>query len=192
MTESTEKSNLEKISKFLSYVLRHKPEKIDLKLDKNGWAMVSELIGKAKIKGTILDKATLDQVVEQDGKGRYSYSPDGLKIRANQGHSVAVDLKLQAIRPPAILYHGTSTKALDSILASGLNKGRRHHVHLTENKLMACAVGSRYGEPVLVEINSHAMNADGFKFFRSENDVWLTDFVPAKYLRVIEVTIAEG
>jgi putative RNA 2'-phosphotransferase len=171
-----------KISKFLSLVLRHKPETIGLSLDKNGWADVQELIEKINQHHFPFDFSRLKNVVETSDKKRFAYSSDFTKIRANQGHSISVDLELEAKLPPDILYHGTAEKNLISIKEKGLLKGQRHHVHLSINTETANKVGMRYGKPVVLKIDSKKMFENGIKFYESENGVWLTDHVPSQYI----------
>lgn len=173
-------------SKFLSLVLRHKPSTIGLELDAAGWASVDELLAKAASAHHTLSRALLEKVVETSDKKRFAFSEDGLRIRANQGHSVDVELGLPPVAPPARLYHGTASRFLDAILAEGLSKRQRHHVHLSESRETATAVGGRYGQPVLLAVDSQRMAAEGYLFFRSDNNVWLIDHVPPVYLRVVE------
>ena len=175
------KARLEKTSKFLSYVLRHRPEAIDLTLDANGWAAIAELIEKAGTQNP-LDRDLILQVVETSEKKRFALSGDGEKIRANQGHSVKVDLELKRKEPPAVLYHGTATRFLASILREGLRPRRRHHVHLSSDSDTAVKVGQRHGEPVVLRVAAAEMAAEGYAFFRSENGVWLADSVPPAFL----------
>ena len=172
------------ISKYLSFVLRHKPQAIGLELDPNGWARVDELIACAARDGRKLTPELIAEVVATDPKQRYALSEDGARIRANQGHSVDVDLQLQEEEPPAVLFHGTARASLEAILAHGLKPMQRHHVHLSVDEPTAHAVGRRYGEPVILRVDCAAMRVDGHAFFRSENGVWLTDTVPAKYLTI--------
>ncbi len=166
-------------SKFLSLILRHKPQIVGLQLDEHGWADVDELI--SRVKG--LDRATLEQIVATDEKQRYSFSADGKLIRANQGHSIPIDLKLEEVEPPEILYHGTTEKFSVAILAQGLKKMSRLYVHLSSDVETAEKVGLRRGKPKIFVIESGKMFVDGFKFYRSVNGVWLTEYVPAKYLK---------
>jgi putative RNA 2'-phosphotransferase len=177
-------SDLEKASRYLSYILRHKPEEIGLQLDHEGWADLQELIERAKENGNPLSEAFIRKVVETSEKKRFSISGDGDFIRANQGHSVPVDLGLIALEPPELLFHGTADRFLDSILDSGLSKGSRHHVHLSEDIETANSVGMRYGLPAILIVRSDQMFREGFQFYRSENGVWLTDSVPTKYISV--------
>ncbi|TQF67813.1 RNA 2'-phosphotransferase [Pseudoalteromonas luteoviolacea] len=178
---SNPKTELKNISKFLSYVLRHCPEDIDLDLDSEGWACISELISKAQPK-IQLTQSLIVEVVSTSDKQRFKISDDGLKIRANQGHSIKVDLNLTLQEPPAALYHGTATRFLDSILDKGLISGKRHHVHLSTDIATAIAVGQRYGKPTILKVNSASMFKQGYKFYISDNNVWLVDNVPPKYL----------
>ena len=170
------------ISKFLSLVLRHQPEEIGLTLDHEGWANVAELIEKMNKKGGKLDFALLQIIVDTNDKKRYSFNEDKTRIRANQGHSVDVDLNLVAQEPPAMLYHGTTSKYIDVIRKHGIQKMNRHHVHLTTTKATALNVGSRHGKPVLLEINALKMHEQSYEFYLSANGVWLTDEVPPAFI----------
>lgn len=176
-----EAKQLTKVSKYLSFVLRHNPQAIDLKLDTQGWGDIETLIDNTS--EFSITRELLDLVVETNDKQRFAISDDGTKIRANQGHSISIDLALQPTIPPDILLHGTAERFWPSIQEQGLLKGSRHHVHLTETQAVAKAVGARYGKPVLLEIDASAMNKVGFSFYRTANGVWLTDFVPADYLK---------
>ncbi|CAA6821324.1 MAG: RNA:NAD 2'-phosphotransferase [uncultured Sulfurovum sp.] len=172
------KNNTKKISKFLSFILRHSPESIDLKLDAYGWADIDMLIMKSKeIK---LTRALIEQVVELNDKQRFIIQGD--KIRANQGHSINIDLALKAVRPPDVLYHGTATRFLDAIMQEGLNKQKRQHVHLSEDIETATAVGKRHGKVVILKVNAKKMFDEGQEFYLSENGVWLTDKVVVGFL----------
>ena len=170
------------ISKFLSYVLRHAPERIGLSLDANGWADVDELLAKANKAGTHIDLATLLSVVAQSDKQRFTLSEDGRRIRAAQGHSIAIDLALAPSEPPPLLYHGTAAHNLDAIIAEGLKPGRRLQVHLSLDPETARKVGARHGSPAVLTVDAAAMHRDGHQLFRADNGVWLTDSVPARYL----------
>jgi len=174
--------NLTDLSKFLSYVLRHKPESIGLTLDSEGWADIEELMAKQQANGPVA--MLLDDimtVVADNDKKRFEVK-DG-KIRAVQGHSSKqVDREFKAVVPPVKLFHGTATKFVDSILKQGLQPQSRHHVHLSADIETAVKVGQRHGKVVVFEVDSKRMYADGIKFFQAENGVWLTDVVPAKYL----------
>ncbi|QEE50002.1 RNA 2'-phosphotransferase [Flavobacterium alkalisoli] len=179
----SEKENT-RISKFLSLVLRHQPEHINLSLNTNGWAKVEELITLSANAGVVFSFDELKHIVETNNKKRFAFNEDCTLIRASQGHSVAIDSGYTAQEPPEVLYHGTAIKNLDSILANGLNKGNRLHVHLSSDKATAVNVGSRHGKPVVLEVMALQMHKDGFHFYLSDNKVWLTDSVPVKYLKM--------
>jgi len=172
-------------SKFLSLILRHKPETIGLTLDDNGWAAIDELITKANThaRDIQLSQALIQEIVASNDKQRFALSADGLKIRANQGHSLKVDLELAAKTAPAILYHGTASRFLPSIKEQGLIPGQRQHVHLSENIATARQVGQRYGKAVILLLDTRAMTARGHKFYQAENGVWLTDAVPPEFIK---------
>ncbi len=172
------KSDLNKISKFLSYVLRHKPEAIGIQLNAEGWISVEELIDAANKDGNNLNRALLDEVVFTNDKQRFAYSADGLSIRANQGHSVDIELALKPTTPPDTLYHGTATRFIESIKEQGLIKKQRQHVHLSALNETAVSVGQRHGKPIVLSINSKQMHDDGHLFYLSNNGVWLIEFVP--------------
>jgi putative RNA 2'-phosphotransferase len=175
---------LNKTSKFLSFVLRHKPDVIGLELDANGWANINELINKGNASGEVsnLDRAFIQNVVDTSDKKRFIISEDGEHIRANQGHSINVDLQLKPVTPPEFLYHGTATRFLDSILQEGLRPQQRQYVHLSTDIETATAVGQRYGKPVILKIKALLMHEQGFTFYLSENGAWLTDSVPKAYI----------
>ena len=173
------RENIKKVSKFLSLLLRHKPETIGLKLDENGWADIDELIEKSKkIK---LTRALIDEVVADNDKQRFIL--EGNRIRANQGHSIKVDMEFKAVTPPDTLFHGTATRFLESIMQTGLSKQKRQHVHLSKNIETAIAVGERHGKVVILEVDAKKMSEEGYEFYLSENGVWLTDNVPVNYLK---------
>jgi putative RNA 2'-phosphotransferase len=174
------------ISKFLSLVLRHQPQRIGLVPDAAGWVAVAELLEKAARAGRAITRAQLDEVVATNDKKRFALSDDGMRIRASQGHSIAVDLELPVRVPPDALFHGTASRWIASILRTGLDRRTRHHVHLTESLHTARTVGSRYGVPVILRVDARAMAADGHEFRCSDNGVWLVDAVPVKYLEVME------
>jgi putative RNA 2'-phosphotransferase len=176
--------DLVKWSKYLSLVLRHRPEVLGITLDAQGWTDVATLLEKLHRNGISIDQNVLAQIVATNSKKRFAFSDDGTKIRASQGHSVAVDLGYQPAMPPQVLYHGTGEKSLNSILKSGLQKGERHHVHLSADVETAIKVGQRHGKPVVLHVAAQQMQKDGFLFFISQNGVWLTDYVPAAYLAV--------
>jgi putative RNA 2'-phosphotransferase len=174
---------LVRISKFLSLVLRHKPETIGLSLDQGGWARVDELIVASNRSGVPLDEGLLREVVEQNDKQRFAFSDDGLRIRASQGHSIPVELGLEPLMPPEFLYHGTATRFLQSIRRQGLAPGRRNQVHLSPDERTAVRVGQRHGNPVVLTVQAGRMYANGFTFYLSANGVWLTERVPAEYIK---------
>jgi putative RNA 2'-phosphotransferase len=171
-----------KISKFLSLVLRHQPEKIGLSLDESGWASVERLIEASRKHRVEITLEELHNVVANDDKKRFSLSEDGLLIRANQGHSIEVELGYDPITPPEILYHGTAERFLNSIKQQGLVKGKRHHVHMSADTDTAMKVGQRHGKPVILTVKAGSMEQDGFVFYLSANGVWLTEHVPVQYL----------
>jgi putative RNA 2'-phosphotransferase len=176
------------LSKFLSYVLRHKPESIGLTLDPQGWALVDQLLSKSSAAGTPLTHEDLFRIVQTSDKKRFSLSEDATKVRAAQGHSVVVDLALAPQCPPGLLYHGTAVRFLDSILTEGLRPQARQQVHLSSDQVTAERVGQRHGKPVVLRIDAHAMREKGFKFFLADNGVWLVDQVPAEFLSVLDAT----
>lgn len=172
-----------KISKFLSLVLRHKPEVINLNLDENGWTDVGELITKSKRdphQGFTFEE--LEEIVETNDKKRFIFNEDKTRIRANQGHSIDIDLALKPQQPPKFLYHGTAQSNIDSILEKGIEKRTRQHVHLSQDKETATKVGMRHGKSAILTIKTMEMFEEGIEFYLSENNVWLTDFVDAKYI----------
>jgi putative RNA 2'-phosphotransferase len=163
-------------------VLRHKPEEIGLMIDAEGWVLVEELIKKMNLKGIAVNFQIIDEVVQTNDKKRFAFNEDKTLIRASQGHSIEINLNLPAVTPPDILYHGTTEKYLESILQTGLQKQGRQHVHLSVKEEAAKAVGSRHGKPVILIIDAKAMYRAGLEFYLSENQVWLTDSVPVKYI----------
>jgi len=173
-----------RISKFLALILRHKPGVGGVELDSEGWAGVEAVLGAVRSRFGEFGRDELEELVRTNDKQRYALDESGERIRASQGHSVAVDLKLEAVPPPALLYHGTGERSLPSILREGLVKGKRHHVHLSPDIQTAIKVGARRGgKPVILEVRSGEMS--GHSFFRSANGVWLTDHVPADCIAVI-------
>ena len=168
-----------KTSKYLSLLLRHKPEVGNITLDKNGWAPVKDILKALKV-----NMEVLEDIVYTDSKCRYSFNDNKTKIRANQGHSVSVDVELQEVVPPDILYHGTSTKSLESIKKDGIKSMSRQYVHLSLDMDTAVKVGSRHGKPVILAVNSKQMYEDGYRFYISVNNVYLTDNVPYNYLHI--------
>lgn len=177
--------NKKSLSKFLSLVLRHKPEAINIKLDENGWCSVEELLEKCNQNGKSITRDILREIVAEDEKGRYSFNEDGEKIRANQGHSIKVNLELKEKTPPKYLYHGTVERFLKDIMSQGLKKMKRQHVHLSGDLETAHKVGNRRGKAIILRIDAERMNKAGHKFFISENGVWLIDNVPAGYIELV-------
>jgi putative RNA 2'-phosphotransferase len=177
-----DEKNIKGTSKFLSFVLRHSPETIDLKLDENGWANVDELIPQSNKHKVPLDFDLLEVVVATNDKKRFIFNEDKTKIRASQGHSINVELNLNEVVPEGFLYHGTIAASIDSIKETGLQKMSRQHVHLSKDKETAIKVGGRRGKPVILTVDAERMQLEGFKFYLSENGVWLTDEVPARYI----------
>jgi putative RNA 2'-phosphotransferase len=172
-----------KKSKFLSLVLRHEPQSAGVTLDEAGWVSVAELLEGCRRNGVAISREQLQVLVDTSDKKRFALSDDGLRIRANQGHSVEVDLKYEPARPSELLYHGTATRFAEAIRASGLQKMNRHHVHLSLDYDTALKVGQRHGKPLILTVLSAQMHADGHLFYVSANGVWLTDNVAAKYLK---------
>ena len=172
------------VSKYIALILRHKPETIGISLDEHGWANVEELINGIN-KTYPLDMEGLEEIVRTDEKQRYSFNEDKTLIRANQGHSIPVDVELEELVPPEILYHGTGEKYSASIDAHGLIPKSRLYVHLTADHDTAVKVGKRHGKPVVYEVAAGSMHQDGYSFYRSVNGVWLTKAVPRKYLTII-------
>ena len=176
---------IKKLSKFLSLILRHKPKTIGITLDEHGWADVEELLKKMNKTGHNIDLPLLGRIVAENDKQRFSFSADGKKIRANQGHSIHVDVELKQVEPPDVLYHGTIEKNRESIEKNGLVKGSRLHVHLSKDVETAIMVAARRkGKNIIYKVSAGEMYKDGFQFYESVNGVWLTDRVPAKYLSI--------
>ncbi len=176
---------LTETSKFISLILRHKPETIGITLDEHGWADVQALIDGVSRTHT-LTMEMLEEIVRTDNKQRYSFSEDRTRIRANQGHSIPVDVELKQCDPPAVLYHGTGEKSVSAILEEGLRPQTRLYVHLSKDTETAVKVGSRHGKPVVFAVDSRKMAEDGYAFYLSVNGVWLTKRVPAAYLTRLE------
>lgn len=177
--------NYKELSKYLSYLLRHNPKDANLNMDKNGWVSVQELITNTcnfgKTKRFTLE--ILEYIVSNDNKCRYKFNEDKTKIRANQGHSINIDLELKEVVPEGNLYHGTATRFVDSIMKYGIKSQNRQYVHLSSDIEKALEVGKRHGDPIVLEIDVEKMVNDGIKFYLSENDVWLTEYVDNKYIR---------
>ena len=177
---------LVRVSRFLSLVLRHRPETIGLELDAEGWASLGELVERAGRSGRELSEDLIREVVAHNDKQRFSLSPDGRRIRANQGHSIEVELGLEPVSPPELLYHGSARRRLASILADGLQRRGRQHVHLSPDARTARRVGERHGPAVVLVVAAGRMEAEGHTFFLSANGVWLTEHVPPGFLRELE------
>lgn len=176
-----------RLGRFLCLVLRHHPEVAGISLDAHGWADVGALLQGVCDAGWQIDMETLDRIVQKDNKQRYSFNKDRTKIRANQGHSIRVDVELRKVQPPQYLYHGTAARFLPTIQAEGIQRMNRQYVHLSSDYQTAVAVGRRHGSPVVVlRIEAGAMSQSGVAFFRSENGVWLCDYVPPEYFSVAE------
>ncbi|WAS97554.1 RNA 2'-phosphotransferase [Nannocystis punicea] len=171
-----------RLSKFLALHLRHDPAGLGLELEPGGWVTVEALLAACAHKRRPISRAQLEEVVQSSDKQRFAFDATKTKIRANQGHSVAVDLQLVPTTPPPVLYHGTGEGTVAAILREGLLKMRRHHVHLSADAVTAHKVGARHGRPAVLRVDAAAMAAAGFVFYRAENGVWLVDHVPPSYL----------
>lgn len=179
-------SKLDRLSRFISLVLRHKPEEAGIQLDAHGWADVNELISGINNTGRDIDFNTLEEIVKTDSKQRYSFNDNKTLIRANQGHSYPVDVELVEKQPPDYLYHGTARRFVPMILADGIKSMSRLYVHMSKDLDTAKKVGSRHGDPVVLVVNSGMMHNDGVKFYLSQNGVWLTEYVDSKYILVCD------
>lgn len=175
-------ANWTRISRLLSYLLRHRPDAVGVTLDANGWVNLDQFVAACNIHGFELTRKWILEVVRTDDKQRFALSEDGQSIRANQGHSVEVDLAYEEREPPEVLFHGTASYLVEVIMAEGLKKITRHHVHLSADPEMAERVGRRRGIPVVLRVLAAQMAADGCKFYLSANNVWLTDYVAPNYL----------
>lgn len=172
------------LSHYISRLLRHRPEEIDLSMDENGWVSIDELIKKTKIyKGKQLTIDKIKEAVKENNKQRFKISDDEKKIRASQGHSIQVDLGYESKEPPSILYHGTTEKYISLIMKDGILPRKRNLVHLSQDNNIALSVGKRHGKPVILSINSGKIHKDGYKFYLSDNNVWLVDKVPIEYIK---------
>ncbi len=178
-------TRLVKISKYLSQHLRHQPQRLGLQLEPGGWVSVEQLLAACRDHQFPLCRAELEEVVIQNDKQRFSFDENQTRIRANQGHSIAVDLQLEPRIPPSLLYHGTGQSLVNSIQNNGLLKMSRHHVHLSKNIETAYQVGTRKGKPAIFLVDAMAMDQAGFSFYCTDNGVWLTDFVSSQYLSII-------
>ena len=173
--------------KFIALILRHKPETIGITLDEHGWAKVDELIAGIQKTRPEFDMEALEEIVRTNNKRRYAFNEDHTRIRANQGHSIPVDVELREAVPPEILYHGTEERAVPSILEQGLLPGNRLYVHMSTDVQTAINVGKRHGKPFVFRIQARRMQEDGFRFYLSENGVWLAKTVPPAYLNALTV-----
>ncbi|WP_129020800.1 RNA 2'-phosphotransferase [Edaphocola flava] len=181
----TDPKTITRLSKYLSLVLRHQPESLGIVLDENGWTEVSVLLQKMQLSNPELNRTLLEHIVEINAKQRFAFNETKDKIRANQGHSVSVQLNYSPQQPPEVLYHGTAQHYLDSIQHQGLVKGARHHVHLSKDIETARQVGQRHGKPSILSIDTKQMQQDGHLFYCAENGVWLTEQVPVQYLKLL-------
>lgn len=175
-----------RLSKMLSLWLRHKPDAAGLTLDPQGWTEVDAVLAALARDGVTCDWQELLRIVEESDKQRFELSDDANRIRARQGHSVAVDLDWPRVSPPTLLYHGTVERFLPAILAEGLRPMRRHHVHLSPNMETATRVGARRGQPVILAIRAAALEEDGQSFYLTSNQVWLTEQVPPAYIQILD------
>ena len=173
---------LDNISKFISLILRHRPDTIGISLDEHGWANVNELVTNIAKQYNGFGMSELEEIVRTDNKQRYSFNEDKTLIRANQGHSIPVNVDLKEVQPPDILYHGTATRFVPSILEEGILSRTRIYVHLSQDIETAMTVGSRHGKPYVFTIDTKQMYEDGYKFYLSENNIYLTKIIPTKYL----------
>jgi len=171
-----------KISKFLSLILRHEPQAVGVELDESGWTPVDHLLVKMNEAGTFIDRELLEQIVRNNPKKRFAFSDCNTLIRANQGHSIDVELGYDPVEPPQFLFHGAATKDLKKIRSNGLKKMKRHDVHLNSATEPCIAIGSRHGKPTVLKIAAKEMYHAGFQFFRTPNDVWLTNNVPPEFI----------
>lgn len=179
-------------SKFLSLVLRHQPGAAGITLDAGGWVDVDLLLHGCATHGHRIGRDELEEVVATSPKQRFALSEDGKRIRANQGHSVDVELGYEPTEPPDVLFHGTARTLLPSIRDRGLLRMARHHVHLSPDEVTARAVGGRHGKPVVLRIDTRAMRAAGHVFLRTPNNVWLTDSVPSQFISVLDAEPVHG
>lgn len=177
-------------SKRLAFVLRHDPTSVGLTLDRSGWADVPTLLRALAAAGMTLTRVDLEHLVSGSDKQRFEL--DGDRVRARQGHSIPVDLDLPEAVPPDVLFHGTPLINVSSILDHGLTRGSRHHVHLSPDVQTAERVGARRGAATVLVVDASRMARDGFQFFITGNGVWLTDYVPAEYVRVESPSATEG
>ena len=184
-----EDKQLVRLSKYLSKHLRHTPEALGLTLEPGGWVAVDTLLEACDRRNFRITREELEEVVARNNKQRFSFDPTRTRIRANQGHSIEVDLQLEPVEPPAVLYHGTASHNVEAIRREGLKRMSRHHVHLSGDMSTALAVGARHGKPVVLQVDAIAMHQAGHVFYRSANGVWLVDHVPPEYVSVTRNTL---
>ena len=175
-----------RLGRFISLVLRHNPEAAGITLDENGWVPVRELLAGMNARNRRIDMKTLERIVRENNKSRYTFNDDHTKIRASQGHSIDVDVEIKQCVPPDVLYHGTGTRSIDGIKKLGITRQQRLHVHLSADRDTAVAVGRRHGKPAVLVVDAGAMAKDGLPFWLSENGVWLCEAVAWKYIIRIE------
>jgi putative RNA 2'-phosphotransferase len=181
-----ENNRVVQISKTMSKALRHKPQSLGLQLSLSGWVSVDALLEAFNRKGFSLTRAELEEVVEKNDKQRFAFDESRQNIRASQGHSVTVELDLTSLEPPEFLFHGTTAQSLTAILETGLNKMRRHHVHLSVDTQTALRVGNRHGKAIILKVYALEMHKMGYSFYCSENGVWLANAVPPNFLELLE------
>jgi putative RNA 2'-phosphotransferase len=179
-------TRLVRVSKYLSKHLRHQPQRLGLCLDVGGWVAVEALLAACATDGMAISRAELEDVVARNDKRRFAFDETRTLIRANQGHSVPVDLRLAPVTPPAVLYHGTGERAVDAIQRAGLLKMRRHHVHLSPDRATARKVGARHGRPIVLAVDAAAMHQAGRVLYHTANGVWLVECVPPEFLRQLD------
>ena len=184
--------DLVRCSKFRSLVLRHQPDAAGITLDAHGWADVPKLLEGMRRANHAITAEMLEEIVRTDNKQRYSFNADHTKIRANQGHSVPVDLELQPVQPPEYLWHGNAERLLGKIFAEGLRPMSRQYVHLSPDQETAYKVGVRHGKPVILRVKAGDLSGTGTQFYLSENGVWLTDAVPPEYLEIVSADTDNG
>lgn len=181
-----DQKTITRLSKYLSLVLRHQPESLGIILDEQGWTDVDLLLKKMQTSNPEMTAELLQHIVDTNAKQRFAFNVNRNKIRANQGHSVSVDLNYHPQQPPEILYHGTAQQYLNGIMQQGLIKGARHHVHLSKDTATAQQVGQRHGKPCILSVDAKQMLQDGHLFYCAENGVWLTEQVPVQYLTLLQ------
>ncbi|WP_009630555.1 RNA 2'-phosphotransferase [Synechocystis sp. PCC 7509] len=179
-------SQLVKISRYLSKHLRHQPDRLGIELLPGGWVSIDQLLTACEKNSFPISRLQLEEVVATNDKQRFAFDSTGTLIRANQGHSVEVDLQLEPVIPPEVLYHGTGESAIAQIMQTGLSKMSRHHVHLSTDRATSLNVGARHGKPVVLAVDATVMHQSGYTFYCSANGVWLVDSVPPEYLQQLD------